>query len=413
MCLTQRGKLALVHEAERERMKAVLRLGLAIAAAWLGLAGTPALAQSVPAATTNTPAADSIGPPQLQNFNLQGTVTRRAEPVPAEEAARPAATAAPSARQTPSTDSASASARAAAPPRAGAGSPSTASEPVRQRQIARARPELPVAPAAVPTADGQQASPVPAQAFSEAADVAPPSLVPERSLPLWPWLLAALALGAGGAFLFWRRSAREAYAGGPQVDAFVAPEPAPLPRPAPAPKAAPPRPAGIVSTALRPWIDISFTPVRCIVEDEGVTFEFEVELLNSGGAPARDVLVEANIFNASPTQDQELGRFFGNPTAKGDSIPALPPLQRVGIRPQVSVPLDQVRILEAGGRRVFVPLIAFNAVYRWGQGAGQTSAAYLLGRDTKGEKLAPFRLDLGPRVFRGLGARTLPAAVRT
>jgi len=57
-------------------------------------------------------------------------------------------------------------------------------------------------------------------------------------------------------------------------------------------------------------------------------------------------------------------------------------------------------------------LIGFNALYRWSGGDGQTSNSYLLGRETKSEKLAPFRLDLGPRIFRGLGARQHSLSVR-
>jgi hypothetical protein len=62
---------------------------------------------------------------------------------------------------------------------------------------------------------------------------------------------------------------------------------------------------------------------------------------------------------------------------------------------------------------VFVPLIAFNALYRWGSGEGQTSASYLLGRDTKGEKMGPFRIDLGPRIFRSVAGRLLPTGIRS
>lgn len=399
-------------------MTAVLRLGLVIAAGGLCLAGAPVLAQSAAVATTNTPATDSIGPRELQNFNLQGAVTRPAERAPTGNGGP--ANPAPAPRAPPT--AAIGGVDHAAPSRTSAGA-SVNREPgrapgrrvVAARALAPSRAQPPAPDVANTGADLRPA--VPAPAFSAAADVAPMSLAPERDLPVWPWFLAAFALGAGGAFLFWRRNARGSYArapaSAPGVDVFVAHEPVPAPPPAAAPRTAAPKPAGVISTSLRPWIEVSFTPLRCIVEDQGVTFEFDVELFNSGGAPARDVLVEANIFNASAAQDQELGRFFGNPAANGDSIPTLPPLQRVGIRPQVTVPLDQVRILEAGGRRVFVPLIAFNAIYRWGQGAGQTSAAYLLGRETKSDKLAPFRLDLGPRVFRGLGARALPIAVRT
>jgi hypothetical protein len=244
-------------------------------------------------------------------------------------------------------------------------------------------------------------------------------LAPQEGLSLWPWLLAAMMLG--GAFLYWRRThPREAFAGGPRVDPFVAPQPrAPAPRapptaPPPAARPAPsPSPAGVVSTRLRPWIDLTFQPLRCIVENERVTFEFELAMYNSGSAPARDVLIEASTFNASPTQDQELQDFFSNPVGEGERIAAIPPLKSFNLRTQVSMPRHQLRVLEAGGRHVFVPLIAFNAVYRWGTGQGQTSSAYLLGRDTKGEKMAPFRLDLGARIFRGVGQRALPVAVRS
>jgi hypothetical protein len=64
------------------------------------------------------------------------------------------------------------------------------------------------------------------------------------------------------------------------------------------------------------------------------------------------------------------------------------------------------------GREVFVPLLAFNAFYRRGSGEAQSSVAYLVGPATKAEKLAPFRLDLGARLFEGLAARVLPLGVR-
>lgn len=372
-------------------------MGIAIAAAGLCLGQAPALAQSTPSVTTNAPAADAIGPRELQNFNLQGTVTRPTESAPQtrapattriSESTLPSASARPVTR--PSRIASAAQPRAEAPaPAASTNSAAPAEIPFTEA--------APAAPASLPT--------VPAET--------PVDLAPEQSLSLWPWLLAAVALGLGGAFLFWRRSSREAYAGGPQVDEFVVPELAPQPRAPipPPPPAAHPQPVGFVSSRMRPWIEVGFQPLRCIVEEQGVTFEFELELFNSGNAPARDILIQANAFNASPTQDQEIAAFFGS-SGQGERVPVIPPLQRISIRPQFGMPLEQIRVLEAGDRRVFVPLMAFNAVYAWVGGAGQTGAAYLVGRDTKGEKLAPFRLDLGPRVFRGLAALALPISVR-
>jgi hypothetical protein len=163
---------------------------------------------------------------------------------------------------------------------------------------------------------------------------------------------------------------------------------------------------------LRPWIDFGFRPLRCVLEDHQATVEFELELFNSGSAPARAVLVEASLFNAGPKQDEEIGAFFANPVGEGERIVSIAPLKRMILRPRVVLPREHIQIFEVGGRRVFVPLIAFNALYRWSGGEGQSSISYLIGRDTKGEKLAPFRMDLGPRVFRGLASRLLPLGVR-
>src|SRR5918993_218316 len=191
-----------------------------------------------------------------------------------------------------------------------------------------------------------------------------------------------------------------------------------MPAPQPAARSAArsmPQPAstfGMVTTSLRPWLDIEFSPGRCVVENDKATIQFDVAVTNTGSAPARDVLIEASMFNAGPAQDQEIGAFFAHPVAKGDRIPAIPPLKRVAIKSSVSLTLEQMLQFEVAGKRIFVPLVGFNALYRWSGGDGQTSASYLVGRDNQGERMAPLRLDLGPRVFRGLGAREHSVSVR-
>ena len=69
-----------------------------------------------------------------------------------------------------------------------------------------------------------------------------------------------------------------------------------------------------------------------MVEEDGATIQFDVEVYNSGTAPARDVLVEASMFNAGPEQDQEISAFFAHPVAKGERIPAIPPLDRIALQ---------------------------------------------------------------------------------
>ena len=63
-----------------------------------------------------------------------------------------------------------------------------------------------------------------------------------------------------------------------------------------------------------------------MVTDDATTIHFDVTLFNSGGAPARDVRVEAQMFNAGPAQDSELGGFFGRPAASVAPIPEIAPL---------------------------------------------------------------------------------------
>jgi hypothetical protein len=238
-----------------------------------------------------------------------------------------------------------------------------------------------------------------------------------------PWLIAALVASGAAAWLyFFRGRNRESYAGASGFD--LAPEAPPRPAPPPPaqprapaePKAAPAPPVappGVVRTQLRPWLEIEFRPDRAVVDDNRAAVAFELSVLNSGTVVARDVLLEASLFNAGPAQDQQIQLFFDNPVGKGDRIPAIPPMQRITVETAVFMARDQVRPIEIEGRPLFVPMIAFNALYRWNGTEGQTSASYLVGKGAKGEKLAPFRLDLGPRIFRGLNAREHQLKVRT
>ena len=387
-------------------------MGVLALTAGLALAPEVALAQdaNTQAPASDTPATDAVGPRDLQNFSLNGTVTRSADPVAVQRGAAraPAPTPRPEAAQ-----STAASSTTATPSRPVEQAPARTAD-AQPAPTPRPAPVNPPAqrPASSITAALPPISAAPLPASATPSELPPPdTLASEHKLLLWPWLLAALMLGAGGAFLFWRNRSREAFAGGPQFDAFVGPDATPAPRPAP-PKAPPPPSPGIVSTRLRPWIEIGFRPGRCIIEDDKVTFEFQLGLQNSGSVPARAVLAEASLMNAGPYQDDEISAFYGSPVGEGERIAVIPPLKTVWVNTKVVAPRANVQLIEISGRQVFVPLIAFNALYNWGAGEGQTSASYLLGRDTKGEKLAPFRLDLGPRIVRSVAGRALPLIVR-
>lgn len=405
-------------------------------AGWLILA-TPALAQpttttNAPASTSNTPASDAIGPRELQNFSLPGTASR-----PAQQSPSPAASVPPGSAQTQPIEASASPGRSA-----------TAERQVQRHVSAKTPAPAQVAAAPSPAQatiapPPPQAQPTPAPPLSTTAAplpqpaAVPVSVAPDRGFAIWPWLLAAIVLAACTGFLLWKRRPRETFAGAGEFDLFAAPEPEPSPTPGvrwmPAPQAEPepvatpappPRPVasskpasqgsrGIVASRLRPALEIGVRPLRCLVEDSQVTLEFELDLFNAGTAPARAILAEASLLNASATQDQELAAFFSRPAAAGEPLEPIPPMKRMTMTSRVVAPRTAIQEYELGGRKAFVPVIAFNAMYEWSSGKAQTSAAYLVGRETDGEKLGPLRLDSSRREVRGLGARTLPLGVRS
>ena len=382
-------------------MNSPLRIIVAVSVCLLA-AGAPALAQENQV-TAAPPQNEVVGPPQLQNFSLNGTVTRPSEePAPVQR--QPATQQQPS-RQAPAQQTESAAASSA---ERVANTRPTAREPTQQREPTQAT-ATPVtadlfAQSGTATTTSGGADALPPQ--DPALPPAPAAVTSSGAVAMLPWIIAALALAGAAAWFFLRQRPRASYAAAGHSSAFEAPpEPAPQPVARTAPVQPKAEPTGIVSSSLRPWLEIEFTPQRGVVDDAKAAVAFEVSVVNSGSVPARDIHLEASLFNAGPMQDQQIRLFFQNPVAKGDKIPVIPPFKRITVNTAVFLARDQVKPIEIEGRTLFVPMIAFNALYGWSGGNGQTSASYLVGKKTSGEKLAPFRLDLGPRVFRNLEAR--------
>jgi hypothetical protein len=157
---------------------------------------------------------------------------------------------------------------------------------------------------------------------------------------------------------------------------------------------------------LKPQLNVEFHADRVVVTEHEVMLMFEIVITNVGSAPARDVLVHAEMFTAHIGQDREIATFFQNPMTEGDRMAAIVPLGRISLKSMARLPLEQVHHFEAGGRKLFVPLVGLNIMYRFGSSDGQASASFLIGRGSQDdEKLAPFRIDQGPRTSRGLSVR--------
>ena len=138
---------------------------------------------------------------------------------------------------------------------------------------------------------------------------------------------------------------------------------------------------------------------------EGAALIFDIIIVNQGSAPARDVLVEAKLINAGPQVDAEVGRFFMQPAGKAIACRSS---RRWSARRSRSASRHrrEPEPLVVDGRKLLVPMIAINALYRWSGGEMSESSSFLVGRGgAEGGKMAPLRLDLGARSWSQLGAR--------
>ncbi|HWT11115.1 MAG TPA: hypothetical protein VN231_00005, partial [Allosphingosinicella sp.] len=217
----------------------------------------------------------------------------------------------------------------------------------------------------------------------------------------WLYLLPVAALVLLGLVLYRRR--RAAAAPEPAGDPVpAAAEPAPRPRHDPVP---------------RPWLELSLTAERASYTATEAVVLFELEIANKGGSPATNLRIDVKMFNAGAEQDKEIGTFFR--TAGRESTKLNLPGVDAGvtgvIHGSVRMPLDEMRAMKLEERLLFIPVVAVNALYDWGEGrTGQTSKSYVIGRELEqpSEKMGAFRVDQGPRIWRTVGQRPHKLAKR-
>jgi len=207
--------------------------------------------------------------------------------------------------------------------------------------------------------------------------------------------LPVAALALFGFVLFRRR--RLAFAGGPVADPLpiAAPAPMPAPRPDPVP---------------RPWLELAFKADRASFTDTEAEVQFELEISNTGGSDARNLRIDVKMFNGGAEQDKEIGAFFriaGRETTKLN-LPAVEAGVVGVVHGSVRMAREEMRAMRLDERLLFIPVVAVNALYDWGEGRmGQTSKSYVVGRELEepSDKMGAFRVDQGPRIWRTVGQR--------
>lgn len=366
--------------------------------------------------------------PGLENFTLERPAPT---PTPSATVTPPAPTPTVTPPATPSpAPTASVTPRPSATPTTARPTPATT--PTGQPTPRPTATPTDVTPAvAEPSAPSAQTTP--AVTNTVAPDPTTESTTPEPTAwGLWA-ALAALVLVAVGGFLWWQQRDRgddvDTYDIAPEAAApitplppvAVQPEPAPVPAPEPvAPKPAKPAaPGGLVTSSLKgngglvtsvlaPELRITVTPFRAGADTLRASLEYEVRLDNIGRGTARDISVQTWMIGAGNHTAEDLITLFTSPAG----IPMLDPFDlpasaAIDLAGVATVPREMLSTINAGDRRMFVPLLAVRASYRDGRGSPQSvNAAFLVGIERDGQaRLAPLPLDRGARMYDRLAAR--------
>lgn len=372
-----------------------------------GVAGASLLCAGAAFAQDN-----GIGPPQLRDFQLRPREQAPQQPQPqgpqdpqnpqpqVRQAPRPVQVAPP-----PPVTSAPRPAQPQPQPRQTA--PTTAatprSAPAQPRSAPTQTSPSTAPPQTAPLPTGQQppvAPPPTALPEPEAPTVDTPPAPESSGTPIWLYGLPAILVLLGGLFLWRRRRARSAELA-EAAEASVA-EAAPTPAPAP--------PVQRLDPSPRPWLELELKTTRASFTATEATVQFELAIANIGGAAAQNLKIDVKMFNAGAEQDKQIGSFFR--TAGRDTTRlVLPGIDREKdgvIQGEVGMPLEEMQAVRLDGRMLFIPVIAVNVLYEWGDGRqGQSAKSYVVGREleTPSEKMGAFRVDQGPRVWRTVGQR--------
>ena len=382
-----------------------------------------AIAMTEPAAaqTGNGSAAQTL--PGLDNFSLppsQPTPTPSPTPAPVI-APLPTPTASPRPTPTPRvtpraipTPTPTPRVTATPTPRATA-SPTPAATPT-----AIAVPTPTPTPTPIPTPT-PTATPTPVEAATPSpAATTVPTIAPDSGSD-YGWLIGlAVVLGLGGAGAWWWRRRRADAADEPVTPTAPAPIPKPQPFRPRTPAASPATPPAPVPAPIsapvgdRGRLSLSLHPRRAGLNLLSATVEAELVVRNDGSAPAQAIRIGAALIGATPGQGDEIAPVFDQPVVRPATPPfALGPGEERRIRLVVAQARADIVPLTAGGRTLFVPVVAVNALYDAGAGiAGQSARGFAVGVErVDSAKLAPFWLDQPARMHEQLGVRPYGAGV--
>jgi len=251
--------------------------------------------------------------------------------------------------------------------------------------------------------------------ISASAPEAPAEVAEASAFSSWTdWLLgvaALLVLFAAGAWI-WSRRQREELELEPQVverpkiqprpeptfkpDSPASPSPsreAPLPTFGTGQNAAPSRDGSLSLAIEARQLSISLT---------AATLSYRITLTNSGKTSLRGIAIAGDMIGAHASRSQaEQIASAESPLSHCHSIESIPAGQSVQVTGDFRLPLPMIQPIRRGELALFVPLARLRVEATEG-GNGAIVKTALIGQRSPrpGAGLQPFRLDLGPRIYR-------------
>jgi hypothetical protein len=226
-------------------------------------------------------------------------------------------------------------------------------------------------------------------------------------MPAWSWLaLPFLLLLAGGAAVAFvlrrRRTAGPAFAV-PAIERPRVPSPEPEAEPKPAPA---PTPAALVEDNEGP-LSIAIEARQLSISLTAATLSYRLTVTNTARTSLRDVSISGDMVSAHssiPEEDQVAS--LRSTLEQCHLIERIAAGESAQLTGEFRLPFTRIRPIRKGDAALFVPLARLRAEAAQG-GTGPVLQTALVGlrSDQPGSGLQPFRLDLGPRVYREVTQR--------
>ncbi|MEZ5708601.1 MAG: hypothetical protein R3E02_04335 [Blastomonas sp.] len=290
-----------------------------------------------------------------------------------------------------------------------ASAPSPASAPAANNPA----PEQPAGGQDTATSDPPVAAPPLLPGPATSASGSSPAGESTPGIGWWIFALAALGLIAGLALWYWHRR-EPAMATVPQI--ALPPLPA---NPPPAPKSPvatdpePVVPPAIAAETKGP-IQVTFQPVRAETTLINAVIAYRIDIANNGERPVGEIAIHGAIRQAEKDMPREIAALEG-----ASQLPLLhnadwiAPGENTAIEGTMRLPLQSIEPIRMANRLLFVPVAHFWIGYTEPDNSRYAIVmSYVLGEesDPPTAKVAPIRLELGPRRIHGIGQRPLIAA---